>query len=98
MGWTTNPGETWVTISLMPAGLVRYQKTGHSHFITFSCHQRKPYLGTPAARDNFERSLEKIRQRCDFYIRGYVIMPEHVHLVISEPTKAILAKAIQAIK
>ena len=41
----------------MPKGLVRYQRTGVFHFITFSCYQRQPLLGTPAAYAVFERGL-----------------------------------------
>jgi putative transposase len=83
----------------MTKGLVRYQKTGyHLHFITFSCYQRLPYLRNPTVRDQFEQSLETIRIRYNFLVYGYVVMPEHVHLLISEPTETILAKAIQALK
>jgi len=82
----------------MPKGLVRYQQSGNLHFVTFSCYKRRPFLGTAAGRNLFERSLETMRLRYDFFIRGYVVMPEHVHLLISEPKKAVLAKALQALK
>jgi putative transposase len=83
----------------MTKGLVRYQKTGyHLHFITFSCYQRLPYLGDPAARDQFEQSLETMRRRYGFLVHGYVVMPEHVHLLVTEPKEALLATAIQALK
>jgi putative transposase len=39
-----------------------------------------------------------MRLRYDFFVTGYVVMPEHVHLLVSEPRKAILAKALQALK
>jgi len=51
-----------------------------------------------SARELFERSLEVIRLRYDFVACGYVVMPEHVHLLVSEPKKALLSKAIQALK
>ena len=82
----------------MTKGLVRYQQTGGFHFLTFSCHGRLPYLGTGTARSLFERSLEAMRLRYDFVVCGYVVMPEHVHLLVSEPKKALLSKAIQALK
>ncbi len=50
------------------------------------------------ARELFERSLEAMRIRYDFVVSGYVVMPEHVHLLVGEPNKAILSKAIQALK
>ena len=82
----------------MTKGLVRYQQCGCFHFISFSCHHRLPYLGTGAARSLSERSLEAMRVRYGFIVCGYVVMPEHVHLLVSEPTKTTLAKAIQALK
>ena len=82
----------------MPKGLVRYQQCGCFHFITFSCYHRLPYLNHGKARTLFERSLEIMRSRYDFVVCGYVVMPEHVHLLVSEPKKAILSRAIQALK
>jgi putative transposase len=82
----------------MTKGLIRYHQSGCFHFITFSCHDRKPYLKPNAARELFEQSLEAMRIRYDFVVCGYVVMPEHVHLLVSEPRKAILSKAIQALK
>ena len=82
----------------MPKSLVRYQQTGHLHFVTFSCYRRQPHLGRASARDLFEQSLETMRLRYDFFVSGYVVMPEHVHLLVSEPGKALLAKALQALK
>lgn len=82
----------------MPRNLLRYQSEGDNHFITFSCHDRKPYLGTPAVRDLFLDSLELTRQRYGFEVLGYVVMPEHVHLVVSEPRDELLSKAIQSLK
>src|SRR5690348_17450402 len=77
----------------MTKSLVRYQQTGDLHFVTFSCYRRQPHLGTATARDLFEQSLETIRLRYNFCVFGYVVMPEHVHLLVSEPRKIILAKA-----
>ena len=82
----------------MAKGLVRYQQAGDLHFVTFSCSGRRPFLAIPTARNIFERSLEAMRRRYDFVVCGYVVMPEHVHLLVSEPKKAILSKAIQALK
>ena len=82
----------------MPAGLIRYQQAGHFHFITFSCYRRQPFFHSPADRSLFERSLETMRKRYDFVIAGYVVMPEHIHMLVSEPKRAILSKAIQALK
>jgi putative transposase len=82
----------------MPSALTRYQREGHDHFITFSCHERKPYLATPAARNTFLDSLELARKRHRFEVLGYVVMPEHVHLLLSEPPDGPLATALLSIK
>ena len=73
----------------MTKGLVRYHQAGCLHFLTFSCYRRLSYLGTSAARGLFECSLEVMRKRYDFVVCGYVVMPEHVHLLVSEPKKAL---------
>jgi REP element-mobilizing transposase RayT len=33
--------------------------------------------------------LEQVRRRYRFVVVGYVVMPEHVHLLISEPERGI---------
>lgn len=37
------------------------------------------------ARNVFVEALGKIRERYEFLLVGYVVMPEHVHLLIGEP-------------
>ena len=82
----------------MTQGLVRYQQTGDLHFVTFSCYRRRAHLGSAEARDLFESALESMRLRYAFHVSGYVVMPEHVHLLISEPQNVLLSKALQALK
>ena len=77
---------------------IRYQQTGEFHFLTFSCYRRRPYLSTVAAMELFEDALERVRLRYLFAIAGYVVLPEHVHLLMSEPRRALLSKTIQALK
>jgi len=82
----------------MANALVRYQQTGELHFVTFSYYRRQRYFDSEISCSLFERSLETMRVRYDFLVCGYVIMPDHVHLLVSEPKNAILAKALQALK
>ena len=82
----------------MPSGLIRYEHTGSFHFLTFSCYRRFQHLGAAAARDLFEDALERIRQRYRFVVVGYVVMPEHVHLLIGEPVKGLVYGVIHALK
>ena len=82
----------------MRGELIRYQQTGEFHFLTFSCYRRRPYLYTVAAMELFEDALERIRQRYLFVVSGYVVMPEHVHLLLNEPGRGLLSRAVQAFK
>src|SRR6266702_1411630 len=84
--------------SFMPWGLKRFQQARCLHFVTFSCYHRAPLLAIPEARCIFEQALERVRQWYGLYVTGYVVMPEHVHLLISEPERASLAVAIQMLK
>ena len=43
-------------------------------------------MASPSARNEFLRVLEDVRQQYLFTVVGYVVMPEHFHLLISEPT------------
>jgi len=81
----------------MPRGLKRHQEARDLHFITFSCYHRQPLLANPSAVYQFEVALELSRVLYDFYVTRYVVMPEHVHLLISEPQRGTLASALQAI-
>ena len=69
----------------MPTRLKRYYNLKHLHFITCSCYHRLPLLGTASERDVFLTILEETRQRYRFLVVGYVVMPEHFHLLIGEP-------------
>ena len=82
----------------MPKGLHRYYRTGHLHFITFSCYHRRPFLSRVRRRDLFLQILEQVRLRYSFVVVGYVIMPEHVHLLISEPDRGTQSTVMQVLK
>jgi len=69
----------------MTKGLHRYYGAHDLHFITCSCYHRQPQLGTAQRRDLFLTILEESRQKYRFVVHGYVIMPEHFHLLMTEP-------------
>jgi len=81
-----------------PAGLKRFYGKGHFHFITFSCYRRLPLLKTARARDIFAKELSKIRSEMRFQLIGYVVMPEHVHLLIGEPKQGTPSTVLQRLK
>jgi putative transposase len=82
----------------MRRNLKRYYGAGHLHFITCSCYRRQPLLGAPRRRNLFLSVLERMRKRYQFVVLGYVVMPEHIHLLISEPQIKTPSTVIQALK
>ena len=82
----------------MPSGLHRTYGAQHLHFITCSCYRRLPYLNSAKARDRFLAILEETRQRYRFVVVGYVVMPEHIHLLISEPDRGTPSTVMQVVK
>jgi putative transposase len=82
----------------MPAGLKRYYGQGQLHFVTFSCYRRRPLLGTARARNMFVKELSRVRREYGFLLVGYVVMPNHVHLLMSEPKKGTPSTVMQMLK
>ena len=82
----------------MPKGLKRHYGQGDLHFITFCCYHRRGYLQTVGARNLFLKVLGEARSTFQFRLIGYVIMPEHVHLLISEPKKSNVSRVLQVLK
>jgi putative transposase len=82
----------------MPWNLERYYGNDDLHFITCSCYRRKPLLGTARRRNLFLAVFEQVRRRYQFVVLGYVVMPEHFHLLISEPQKRTPSTVMQALK
>jgi putative transposase len=82
----------------MPRRLKRYTGRGELHFITFSCYERRAFLHSKRAKNLFVKVLGETRVRFGFRLIGYVLMPEHVHLLIDESPKATPAKIIQVLK
>ena len=66
----------------MPWGLKRFHESRQLHFLTFSCYHRLPNFESVASRTVFESALERIRRKFGLCVYGYVVMPEHVHLLV----------------
>jgi putative transposase len=82
----------------MPINLRRVTGRGDLHFITFCCYRRRALLEMAPARDFAVRILGEVRARYGFALAGYVIMPEHVHLMIGETETALPAEVVQVFK
>jgi putative transposase len=46
----------------------------------------------------FEAALERVRRSFKLRVYAYVVMPEHVHLLLSEPERETLAAALKSLK
>ena len=84
--------------AVMPSGLHRTYGAHHLHFITCSCYRRLPFLSAARCRDRFLTILEQTRQRYRFVVVGYVVMPEHIHLLFTEPEVGTPSTVMQVLK
>ena len=83
---------------LMPHNLKRITGRRDLHFITFTCYQRREFLASVKNKNVAVRILGEVRARFHLRLVGYVFMPDHVHLLISEPPGSTPAEAIQVFK
>ena len=60
----------------------RFNEAGHAHFLTFSCFRRQPFLCKDRSREWVVEAIDRARLAHQFHLWAYVIMPEHVHLLI----------------
>ena len=84
--------------SSMRNPLQRRYGQGDLHFIAFSSFGRRPLLGTAWTRDCFVSILAEVRTKYSFQLIGYVVMPERVHLLLTEPGKGDPSKVLQVLK
>jgi len=62
--------------------LKHYDHDGRARFITFCTHEKIPLLTNNVIRKIVIDSISAMRDEYGFLLIGYVIMPEHIHLVI----------------
>jgi putative transposase len=60
-----------------------YNEPGHAHELTFCCFRRLPLFSKDRSRLWFIQAMATARTRCHFALWAYVIMPEHVHIIVS---------------
>ena len=70
-------------VASFPQKTVRhYNLPGHGHELTFSCHDNRPYLLDEQVCRWLIGSINQARRSEDYALVAYVIMPEHVHLLV----------------
>lgn len=82
----------------MREALKRYYGQRHLHFITCSCYHRLPLLRSAQAKNMFAGILGEVRESYGFALVGYVVMPEHVHILIGEPERGTPSTVMQVLK
>jgi putative transposase len=82
----------------MPSGLKRFHESGQTHLVTFCRDRRRKSFTDPLAQRTFEAALERVRGSFRLCVYGYVVMPERVRLLLSEPQHGTLADAIKSLK
>ncbi|RYG42990.1 transposase [bacterium] len=72
---------------------------GHAHELTFSTDKRRPILLLPGVADAFLKVLDQARRQHSFELWAYVVMPEHVHLLVAPKGEEYsMAEILKAIK
>ena len=59
-----------------------WNEPGHAHYLTYSCYRRLPLLSRDRAREWVVDALQRAREDLDVALWAYVIMPEHVHVLV----------------
>ena len=60
----------------------RHDEPGHAHGLTFSCYRRLSLLSKDRTRRWLIEAIDEARSLAHFDLWAYVIMPEHVHILI----------------
>ncbi len=63
----------------------RYETPGEARYLTCSCFHRLQLFSNDRIKEAFLETFDAARQRKHFKLYAWVIMPEHVHLLI-EPS------------
>ncbi|UCD30190.1 MAG: transposase [Planctomycetota bacterium] len=66
----------------MPGRLKRHDEYGHTHFLTISCYRRLQFFRHDSVKKVFIEGIHHTREKLGIRWIGYVIMPEHIHLLI----------------
>ncbi len=63
--------------------LRRLELQGNARFLTFSCYHRLPLLSNNNIKDALVNQIARVQSRGAFALHAWVIMPDHVHLLLT---------------
>ena len=76
-----------------------YDIQGHAHALTFSTFHRRPFFRDPDVCDLFLNCLHEARNVVGFQVWGFVVMPEHVHILVFSNSAAVtVARILRYVK
>ena len=78
--------------------LFHYDFDGRARFVAFNTHRRLPLLTNHITRSAVIEAIKTCRSRNPFRLAAYVIMPEHVHLVLTPDIETVVSKVVAEIK
>ena len=78
--------------------LRHFDNLGTTRFVTFSCFRHHPFVKEHFAREILIQGLEHLRVRRHVRIIRWVVMPDHVHLVLLPSVDVRLGPAIGQLK
>jgi len=78
--------------------LKHYDHNGNARFVTFCTHKIIPLLTNNKFQNILIQSIEHIRSDYKLRLTGFVLMPEHVHLVLIPRIETKIGEIIGEIK
>lgn len=72
----------------MPAHLRRFDEPGHIHFWTISCHRRLGFFHHDDMKRIVIAALRLLQAKYEICLVGYVVMPDHVHVLLYPHARA----------
>lgn len=76
----------------------RYFARGELQFITSSTYRRAQLFSSPRCCGEFVKALQAVRAEFRFYLLGWVLMPDHFHLLILPQPADSASRIVQQLK
>jgi len=77
---------------------IRFEGLRHARYLTFSCYKRSRLFKDSYLCSLFIQHLQRARERHSFHLWAFVIMPNHIHLLIRPQEDSTVSTILQAIK
>jgi len=82
--------------------LPKFSETSYAHFVTAKTFENRPIFKDKKCCEILLKDIDFYRDKLGFKLIGYVIMPNHLHLIVwwdvEELPKLTISKIIQSIK